>query len=617
MTDQESTLIPTDEPKIEHDQDGFVKDTLCPNCEQNLKLHHTDDVGTQFFQCEKCSHKTSKTKALQQFEANLEKESIEETVEVGNRIITPFLENPIIGLHPAIGEINDMAYVGVWIPCLENHKGNVQSKELLWLILSNREKILADNEALLENHCRLTYKPIHFQNRWNLKDVQTFLNGKNVNASDVFHQVLNLYKEFIEFPDSRLYYYHTLWTIGTYFHHLFSTYPYLYVGGIKRSGKSKTLRLHFCLDFNAVFSGNMSSSSIYRLIQNNRATLLIDETEKLANPKRAVEFRSILLSGYQKGAAVFRVEKTRKDRLEPETFEVYSPKGLANITGLEDVLEDRCIMTFQKRSVNKVIVNHEINIQDPRFREVRSELYTFFLLHWKEIKEIYHNINECSELSALVNLLNIQTKTIEGYEYLSSRELELWKCIFSLSLFFNKDNCSLTKYTTSPSTLCSLMFSLACSQAAQRHTENMTETGEEILVSVLSTIADSEISWVKVKAIKEKMSGQFGENQPWLTSRWVGSALRRLGFSSKRRVGTGYEYEIAAKVVEDLCQRMQIPELKGKGHAPETTQEPLFTSCYFCHKPISKDNWVTDEFTEHKPAHQECYDEQKSRVNSE
>jgi DNA-directed RNA polymerase subunit RPC12/RpoP len=611
LTKQTPNPVDSLSPKIEFNPFGLIEAYICPSCGEELELDHKDDIGTKWFKCKKCGQQTSKPKseARKQFEAIMEHGA---TINVNGLSITPFLNTPIKDVHPAIGEIDDVAYVGVWIPCLIKDKsGNVENKDKLFLIESNRKKILADDSELQRRLLRLAYNPIHFTNRWALNDVLDFLKGKEINVLETYKKVLDLYKEYIEFPDNRLYHYHALWTIGTYFHHLFSTYPYLYVGGVKRSGKSKTLRLHYCLDFNAVFSGNMSPSSIYRVIQNNRATLLIDETEKLSNPKRALEFRNILLSGFQKGTQVFRVEKGRKDRLEPETFEVYSPKVLANISGLEDVLEDRCIMTFQKRSINKAIINHEINIEDRRFSELRSELTILYLLHWKEINDVYHEIRDFSELSEYGELLKINTekeqleeiKKLEGFQYLSSRELELWKPIFSLSLFFSMYELTISDSPSSPSSLTSLMFSLACSQAAQRHTENITETGEEILVSVLSSLVEpgQMTNWIKVKDIKAKMNEQFeDEVQQWLTSRWVGSALRRLGFLDKRRVGTGYEYQIIPKVVDDLCERMQIPKLNNP---PEENEA---TTCALCLKLLPADHKETTTW-DRKEVHVSCF----------
>jgi len=53
----------------------------------------------------------------------------------------------------------------------------------------------------------------------------------------------------------------------------------------------------------------------------------------------------------------------------------------------------------------------------------------------------------------------------------------------------------------------------------------------------------------------------------------------------------------------------KISESSLKEHEKK---EPLFSSCYFCQKPIYKDDWKTDEFTAHKPAHKECYEYQQS-----
>jgi len=43
-----------------------------------------------------------------------------------------------------------------------------------------------------------------------------------------------------------------------------------------------------------------------------------------------------------------------------------------------------------------------------------------------------------------------------------------------------------------------------------------------------------------------------------------------------------------------------------------STREPLFSSCYFCQKPIFEDDWRADEFSANKPAHKECYEYQQS-----
>ena len=101
------------------------------------------------------------------------------------------------------------------------------------------------------------------------------------------------------------------------------------------------------------------------------------------------------------------------------------------------------------------------------------------------------------------------------------------------------------------------MLRLAAENAKQHQVEDMTETGEALLVQVLCNLV-LEDDYYQVKITKEKMAKLFDEEQKWLTTRWVSSALRRLGFKEKRRLGTGYEYRLTKRDVEDLALRMGI-----------------------------------------------------------
>lgn len=86
------------------------------------------------------------------------------------------------------------------------------------------------------------------------------------------------------------------------------------------------------------------------------------------------------------------MEKNRREMQQPEAFEVYSPKALASIQGLEDVLEDRCKVTILKKSRNRRIIDREAEASDTRREEIRSQLYIFYLMFWKEIKALYDKI---------------------------------------------------------------------------------------------------------------------------------------------------------------------------------------------------------------------------------
>jgi len=508
----------------------------------------------------------------------------QEIIELEDLTVQPSFEPLAIKVHPAIGVVEDHAYVGVFLPCRVTSKNKknkngeepkTRRAELLFLILDNRQKILANREVLEGLGWELAYRPCQFKNRWSPRSVQEYLNGRVVEPAKVYGMVKEAWQQYIEFDDPSYYDLLTLWVIGTYFHHLFNAYPYIYVGGVKRAGKTKTLTLASLLAFNAIFSGNVSTSAVFRLIQGGRCTFLIDETEHLVNPERKQDFRNLLLSGYKEGGVVYRTEKKAKDRMVPEAFEIYSPKMLANIQGLEDVLEDRCITIIMKRGKNREIINREIDIQDPYWQEIRNQLYILYLCYWREVLEEY---NRLSEVCVLNEVCEVTGNNIEYY--LSSRELELWKPLIALASFFDR-YVSVTTQTseTSQTTLRREILELAYRKAKEKKTENMTETGENILVeTLLSRVQESD--YYKIKDIRDWMAERFDEEQKWLNTRWVGRALKRLGFTDKRRVGSGIEIRLSRKAVIDLAERMGIePSQITPGEVPEISSDRVCEIC--------------------------------------
>ncbi|RLI19924.1 hypothetical protein DRO54_07370, partial [Candidatus Bathyarchaeota archaeon] len=486
-------------------------------------------------------------------------------IELENLTIQPIFNGLAKRIHPAIGVVDGIGYVGVHLPCIiTSSEEEAKEKELPFLITSNGKKILCNQDVLSRLKWKLEYRVVSFENRWSLESVKGFLNGTaKVDPATVYKMVKNAWKTYIEFDNPIIYDFLTLWTIGTYFFHLFNAYPYVYIGGLKRSGKTKVLTVASLMCFNAIFSNNLSTSAIFRLIQSGRCTLLMDETEKLANKERASELRNLLLSGYKQGAKVYRVEKTTKERLVPEAFEVYSPKMIANIRGIEDVLEDRCITIIMKRGKNKQILNSEPSSHDLIWQEIRDKLYILYLKHWKEILSEYQKLSEGSERS-------------EGSEpcgsildQISDRERELWNPIICMASFFDKYLLLHTQPSqhTQPS-LKETIIEFAVQKVKEKQVENVTETRELILVQTLLELVQKD-GYYKVKTIKDVMDEKYEEEQKWLRPEWVGRALKRLGFLDKHRIGRGVEYYLKREVVEDLAERLGIKKQVGS-HTQQT-----------------------------------------------
>ena len=460
-------------------------------------------------------------------------EKLRETIFLENLAVKPIFSDFWKRVHPAIDVVDGVAYVGVDLPCeTTDNEGKTQLKEFHFLIGSDRSRILCHKEELAKHKIQLAHSVVRLRNRWSLESVKAWLDGvAKVEPDELYVAVKTAFETYIEFEDSRVYDFLTLWSIGTYFYHLFNSYPYLNIHGMKQTGKTKLDTLLSLICFNAIFSNNISTSSAYRLVQSGRCTLIMDETEKLRNPEREIDFRNMLYAGYKKGAVVYR---THKDTLKPEPFEVYSPKVVTNIKGIEDVLEDRCITIIMKRGKNLNIVNAEIPFESQVWQQIRDMLYIFYLSYFHEV----------CELSEQVNLLG------EGvFQKLKQRELEIWKPILTLALFFDK-------YFNG---LFNEMCEFAEGKSEEKFIENMTETLDYVLVQTLNSLVEAD-GFYKVKVIKEAMASNFDEPQKWLTTKWIGNALRRLGFTQKRRFGSGYEYFLSKSKVKDLAERLGVSE---------------------------------------------------------
>jgi len=285
----------------------------------------------------------------------------------------------------------------------------------------------------------------------------------------------------------------------------------------------------------------MSTATVYRLIQNGRCSLFIDETEMLSSQYRASHFRNILLNGYKKGSKTYRNRKTEDGNWIPEPFEVYAPKMLANIEGLEDVLESRCIRVIMKTSVSSEITNREVDITDPIWQQIRDLLYPFLMENWQNIKEIYSNLDNETDLI--------------------NRDWELWKPIIALARFFDGEESN---------TLYSEMVALARQKAEERQMES-TQNPEFVLVEVLSLIVDQD-GYYFLTDIRDVMRERFVGELSWLNERYIGSVLRRLGFSGRRH-RFGYRYFLRVSEVEDCARRLGISVVSERSEHNEGENE--------------------------------------------
>ena len=431
--------------------------------------------------------------------------------EKNKKLNVRFKEGKKEKLHPTI-DFKDKAYFGFWVDDLIVNKKDIN--KAFCIVTDQREifPIYRTKAGLTKKYLpfdvmfvpdRLSDNPL-----WNREYIQDFIeNNADIGDLNVFEIIKNKLKEYIDFPnEERNYDLFSLWIIGTYFFPLFEAYPYIYLGGFKRSGKTRAMSIGTLLAFNGISCSNISMPSIYRIIEQYKCTLGIDETEFLVS-KKSGEIRNILNAGYLKGSKVIRQEKSGRYRFYNKFFDNYSPKIIANIAGLEDVLADRTIEIMMEKSIDKNIIDMELKIESSEWNEIRNYCYLFVMKNWKFIKTVYDSFKI--------------EKDIKG------RDLQLWKPLLALSKWFSVE-------------LYEKMLKFALEKIEQKEREEIESAVELGLLEVLILNVD-KTGFYRLNDILEWMSERFYEGSipEWLSNRKISNLLKKFGFRNKHRESGG------------------------------------------------------------------------------
>jgi hypothetical protein len=144
-----------------------------------------------------------------------------------------------------------------------------------------------------------------------------------------------------------------LWCVHTYAFELREVGTYIGVESPeKRCGKTTLLTVLGRLVRRPVVAANISSSAFFRVIEETRPTLLIDEADTFLHGNE--EIRGILNAGYHRDSAyVLRVCAGQEAGEEGGTrlarFSCWCPKVMCLIGRLPDTLADRCIVIRMQR----------------------------------------------------------------------------------------------------------------------------------------------------------------------------------------------------------------------------------------------------------------------------
>jgi len=234
--------------------------------------------------------------------------------------------------------------------------------------------------------------------RWSFDDIEKF--GQKQSSPSILkvcEQIKESIHYYMDFMDERHFDLLACFIIYTYFYPLFNGAPILQFWGEFQTGKTKICSLLEAMCFNPINSANISSSSVFRLVESRRATVLLDESEDVSTSERTKEIRNMLLAGTGKSGETFRQEKMLDDSFQTRSFKVFSPKVIANITGIDiPALQSRIIRLVTTGTSNKEKRSREVEQEDERWQSIRNHLYRICLARSEQVLEARYHLPEHS-----------------------------------------------------------------------------------------------------------------------------------------------------------------------------------------------------------------------------
>lgn len=380
--------------------------------------------------------------------------------------------------------------------------------------------------------------------------------------NQAYEQIIELLRYYVDMKEEN-YHIVALWIIGTYFHKQFSTYPILFINAMRGSGKTRLLKIisHLQYQGDGSVQNNISEAVLFRLARVRG--IILDEIESLGNKDKGT-LRELLNACYKKGARVQRMKKVKTKEGEEqiaESFELYTPVAMANIWGIEEVLQDRAItITLEKSGRDDVTKILEAFDKDDRFLDIKRTLtkvsvvwcrvvtekniYKGIETTWNDyIKGKYTEITSLSTLTTLTTQTTLTTLKITQLEHeelfnkidnknINGRNLELIFPLLMVSLEVDVDKKLFDK-----------VLNILAELVEERKTEELNESKDVSLYKFVSGQEKYRFEWVELKSLTRlfrEYLGDSDEEERWLNDKWMGRALKRLCLIvDKKRLNNG------------------------------------------------------------------------------
>ena len=416
--------------------------------------------------------------------------------------VTPV--NDYVTVQPALDFYDGQAILSVGAKWLyEFEDGDVTFETKPYCILSNGDKFGYSKKELAKRQLFHTGQIEIPETRWSFEDIEAFSQEPiSRDFPEVYNLVREQLEEFMDFDDERLYSLFSCFIIYTYFYPLFNQAPVLQLWGEFKTGKTKVCSILEALAFNPINSANISSASVFRLIESRRAIVILDESEDLLTAERARDIRNMLLAGTGKSGETFRQERGAFDSFHTQSFKVFSPKVIANIAGIDlPALQSRTIRIAMTGTANRKKANLVVSQEDERWGKIRNELYRLSLSHYKELIELREDFPSCG---------------------LSGRQLGIWQGILAIAYLVSK-----SEYEEVFDEL--LTYARDNKQEVDSDIEEFSDEPRKLLQKLLEIVPSDK----PVYKTPDDLLSTFGLSFAFTSKRDLALKLGRLGFRTR------------------------------------------------------------------------------------
>lgn len=316
--------------------------------------------------------------------------------------------------------------LGVYEPKLDDSIKGVEGTELepffyYGLTIRGREAIITSTQKLLRNTEEVFYDRVLREKRViGTNEIKQFIDYggylgdiaptiskeaiKKFLASDkaldkraIFQQVLDKINFYMDFgDDNSIAYVQACWVIATHCYPLFYWFPHILFHAPSESGKSKNAFILMQMSFRGFDLGaaaGVTPAQIFRTIEGNRGSLVIDEYEKLEKSETQQLVNQILNASATRDAYVIRTEQIDK-KWRAWKFPIFCPKIACSISGINPTSLNRFIV-FQllktQTEKGKRKPNRQKDLES--FVPLRDDISIFILENWKEIRQIYESLD--------------------------------------------------------------------------------------------------------------------------------------------------------------------------------------------------------------------------------